>query len=262
MTPVRNSIRNRFQFSPNLIALIDIAAIGAWGILLLEYWLNQKLTLLIHPNYITLSVVTGFALLAIAAYRIWTLIQIRNSKQKLPTVEHLSILPPGIGSLLLLIVALCGLVITPQAFASQTALQRGVGEITTLSQIKPQSFRVTAKPEERTIIDWMRTLQVSPEPDNYKGQKVRVQGFVVHPKELSPQYFRVTRFIVTCCAADAYPVSFPVKLSQGDRNAYVPDTWLEIEGSMITETLDNKRQLVIQSRQIKPIPQPKNPYDY
>jgi uncharacterized repeat protein (TIGR03943 family) len=256
------SVRNRLQLSPNQIALIDIAAIGAWGILLLEYWLNQKLTLLIHPNYITLSVVTGFMLLAIAAYRIWTLVQLRRTKQKLPVVEHLSILPPGMGSVLLLGVAILGLVITPKAFASQTALQRGVGEITTLSQIKPQSFRVTVKPEERTIIDWMRTLQVSPEPDNYKGQKVRVQGFVVQPKELSAQYFRVTRFIVTCCAADAYPVSFPVKLTEGDRTAYAADTWLEIEGTMITETLENKRQLVIQSRQIKPIAQPKNPYDY
>jgi uncharacterized repeat protein (TIGR03943 family) len=257
------SVRNRLQLSPNLIALIDIAAIGAWGILLLEYWLNQKLTLLIHPNYITLSVVTGFMLLAIALYRLWTLVQLRRTKQKLPAVEHLSILPPGIGSVLLLLVAIFGLVITPQAFASQTALQRGVGEITTLSQIKPQTFRVSAKPEQRTIIDWMRILQVSPEPDNYKGQKVRVQGFVVQPKELSAQYFRVTRFIVTCCAADAYPVSFPVKLSPGtDRSAYSPDTWLEVEGTMITETLENKRQLVIQSRQIKTIPQPKNPYDY
>ena len=256
------SIRNRLQFSPHWIALIDIAAIAAWGVLLLDYWINQKLTLLIHPNYTPLSVTTGFLLIAIAVYRIWTLLQIRKSKQPLPVVEHLSILPPGIGSLLLLVVAILGLLITPKAFASQTALQRGVGDIVTLTQVKPQSFRVTAKPEQRTIIDWMRTLQVSPEPDLYNGQKVRVQGFVVHPKELSPEYFRITRFIVTCCAADAYPVSFPVKLSQGDRTSYSPDTWLEVEGTMLTETLDNKRQLVIQSRQIKPIPQPTNPYDY
>ena len=256
------SIRNRLQFSPHWIALIDIAAIAAWGVLLLDYWINQKLTLLIHPNYTPLSVTTGFLLIAIAVYRIWTLLQIRKSKQPLPAVEHLSILPPGIGSLLLLVVAILGLLITPKAFASQTALQRGVGDVVTLTQVKPQSFRVAAKPEQRTIIDWMRTLQVSPEPDLYNGQKVRVQGFVVHPKELSPEYFRITRFIVTCCAADAYPVSFPVKLSQGDRMSYSPDTWLEVEGTMLTETLDNKRQLIIQSRQIKPIPQPTNPYDY
>ena len=197
------SIRNRLQFSPHWIALIDIAAIAAWGVLLLDYWINQKLTLLIHPNYIPLSVTTGFLLIAIAVYRIWTLLQIRKSKQPLPAVEHLSILPPGIGSLLLLAVAILGLLITPKAFASQTALQRGVGDVVTLTQVKPQSFRVAAKPEQRTIIDWMRTLQVSPEPDLYNGQKVRVQGFVVHHKELPPEYFRITRFIVTCCAADA-----------------------------------------------------------
>ena len=135
------SIRNRLQFSPHSIALIDIAAIATWGILLLEYWIHQKLTLLIHPNYIPLSVITGFLLLAIAVYRIWTLLQIRKSKQPLPAVEHLSILPPGIGSLLLLIVAILGLVITPKAFASQTALQRGVGEVVTLpkSNLNPSA---------------------------------------------------------------------------------------------------------------------------
>ena len=255
-------LKQRLILSPGVIAAIDIAAIAAWGLLLLEYWINQKLTLLIHPNYIGLSVVAGVLLIAIAAYRTWTLLQLRRSKQKLPEVAHLNLLPPGVGSLLLLGVAILGLVITPQPFASQTAIQRGVGEIATLTQVKPQSFRVTVNPESRTIIDWQRTLQVSPEPDNYTGQKVKVKGFVVYPDDLPQNYFLVTRFIVTCCAADAYPVSFPVKLDQGDRSAYKLDSWVEVSGNMITETLDNKRQLVIQSRQIQSIDRPKNPYDY
>ncbi len=71
----------------------------------------------------------------------------------------------------------------------------------------------------------------------------------------------ISRFIITCCAADAYPVSLPVKLSQ-NRDAYKPDTWLEIEGQMTTETLVDKRQLVIEAKSLKEIPGFKNPYDY
>jgi uncharacterized repeat protein (TIGR03943 family) len=67
--------------------------------------------------------------------------------------------------------------------------------------------------------------------------------------------------VITCCAADAYPVSLPVKLTQS-RDTYKPDSWLEIEGQMITESLAGKRQLVIEAKSIKGIDEPKNPYDY
>ncbi|MDP8965447.1 MAG: TIGR03943 family protein, partial [Cyanobacteriota bacterium] len=48
---------------PNLqnffLPLLDIFALAAWGILLLKYWLNNELNLLIHPNYFWMVVVTG-----------------------------------------------------------------------------------------------------------------------------------------------------------------------------------------------------------
>ncbi|MBD0388564.1 MAG: TIGR03943 family protein, partial [Nostoc sp. C3-bin3] len=41
------------------------------------------------------------------------------------------------------------------------------------------------------------------------------------------------------------------------------DTWLEVEGKMITETLKGKRQLVIEaSPRPKTITKPANPYYY
>lgn len=42
---------------------LDILAITAWGVLLLQYWLTGKLGLLIHPRYFGLTTVTGFVLL-------------------------------------------------------------------------------------------------------------------------------------------------------------------------------------------------------
>lgn len=162
----------------------------------------------------------------------------------------------------MLIMAIAGLVFTPQAFASQTALDRGVAETIPYTRVKPQAFRTASRSEDKNLIDWIRSLQVYPEPDAYAGQKARIQGFVVYPPKLSEQYFLLTRFAITCCAADAYPVSLPVKLTTGDRKAYAPDAWLEVEGQMITETLDGRRQLTLQANTLKPVPQPKNPYDY
>jgi uncharacterized repeat protein (TIGR03943 family) len=249
---------------PNfLLPWLDIFAIGAWGVMMLKYWITGKLYLLIHPDFFWLVVVAGVSFLALSFIKLCELI-IRRWKQpnvRMPAVQHFSFFPPGWGAVLLLITAILGLLITPQVFASQTALDRGVTDTLTATRSQPQSFRSAKKSEDRSLIDWVRTLSVYPEPDEYTGQKAKVQGFVIHPPNLPPQYLMISRFVLTCCAADAYPVGLPVKLSQ-TRQAYPPDTWLEIEGKMITETLENHRQLVIESSAIKTIPKPKNPYEY
>lgn len=131
----------------------------------------------------------------------------------------------------------------------------------TLTRVKPQAFRATSNTEDKSIIDWIRTLTVYPEPDAYVGQKAKVQGFVIHPPNLPNQYLLISRFIITCCAADVYPVGLPVKLPK-NRDAYKPDSWLEIAGEMTTETLAGKRQLTLAAESIKSIDEPKDPYDY
>ena len=175
--------------------------------------------------------------------------------------QHITLFPPGWSTALLLGTAILGLLITPSVFSSQTALDRGVTDSLLMTRSKPQEFQIAKKPEERSLIDWVRTLNVYPEPDAYTGQKAKVQGFVVHPKEMPDNYMIISRFILTCCAADAYPVGLPVKLSTS-RSEYKPDSWLEVEGQMITEIIGDKRQLTIEANSLKPIPQPKNPYDY
>jgi len=165
-----------------------------------------------------------------------------------------------------------GFAIEPTVFASDKAIQRQVtdfvplagqsqrGDLTDVTKLEPQSFNTKNKPEDRSLIGWVRTLTVYPEPDAYAGQPVNVQGFVIHPRELPEEYLLLSRFIITCCAADVYPVGLPVKLTK-NRSAYPPDTWLEIQGVMMTEKFGDRRQLTIQASSIKEIPKPDNPYD-
>jgi uncharacterized membrane protein YcgQ (UPF0703/DUF1980 family) len=58
-----------------------------------------------------------------------------------------------------------------------------------------------------------------------------------------------------------------------NRSAYPPDTWLAVEGEMISETLSHnremmnetapaERQLVLAARSIEVIPTPADPYAY
>ncbi|MBW4635596.1 MAG: TIGR03943 family protein [Iphinoe sp. HA4291-MV1] len=242
-----------------LLPWLDVLAITAWGILILKYWLTNKLNLLIHPDYFWLVIAGAIGLITIGFFKTLQLLQRR--REMTPNVQHLTVFPPGWSSALLLTTAILGLIITPRVFASQTALQRGVTDLVGATRAQPQAFRASIRPEERTLVDWVRTLNVYPEPDAYTGQKVKVQGFVIHPPDLGKEYLFLARFVLTCCAADAYPVGLPVKLKE-TRDKYPPDTWLEVEGQMVTENLANKRQLTIDATSLNKIPQPKNPYTY
>ncbi|OCQ92125.1 TIGR03943 family protein [Oscillatoriales cyanobacterium USR001] len=267
------------RFSTPLLLLryshwLDAIAILAWGILLLKYWITGKLNILIHPNYFGLTLAAGIALIAIGSLKIYELYQIEQQRKtvrqlqvieatKIDPAQHITLFPPAWSSILLSIVAAIGLIITPKTFSSQTALERGITESLPLTRMQPQEFRNIAKPEQRSLIEWVRILNFNPEPDSYNGQKVKVQGFVIHPPSLSTEYIWIARFVITCCAADAYPIGLPVKLQLGQNRAIFPaDSWLEIEGEMITEELQGKRKLVINSSSLKPIPEPKNPYNY
>lgn len=258
--------RQRPSLQNVLPSLLDIFALGSWGVMLIYYWVSNKLNLLIHPNFFGLVVATGCLLLILAAMRVLQLMDQLSARTSgngpiLPMAQHISWFPPGWSSALLIATAILGLVIEPKVFTSQIAIQRGVTESLNMTRVQPQSFTSASNPEERSLIEWIRTLSVYPEPDEYAGQKVNVQGFVVYPPGLSSQYLLVTRFVITCCAADAYPVSLPVKLP-GNRDSYQPDTWIDVKGQMITETLKDRRQLVIEATEVKEIPEPEDPYYY
>jgi putative membrane protein len=255
---------------------LDVLALLTWGALLLKYWITGQLKLLIHPNYFGLVFVTSIVLLILGIFRTGQLIlKPRNStldSTQSETLGHITLLPYSWGSGLLLATALMGLAIAPGVLSSQTALQRGITESLPEVRFQTQTFRATVKPEERSLIDWVRTLNAYPEPEAYAGQKAKVTGFVVHLPQLPDNYFLLCRFVITCCAVDAYPIGIPVKV-ETSRTAYPPDTWLEIEGEMTPETLpiDNtnlaqtgsdRRQLVISARSLQKIPTPADPYDY
>jgi putative membrane protein len=256
--------RNNYQF----IQILSILAILAWGILLLKYAITGQYQLLIHPNYFALMLLTSILLLTIGILK-----TIQLQKTPLETKDneqHLTLFPPGIGSSLLLITAIAGLIIPPTVLSSQTALQRGVTETLPLTRYQPQTFVTQTKPEERSLIQWVRTLNAYPEPDAYKGQTAKITGFVIQLPELPDNYLLLSRFVLTCCAVDAYPVFIPIELPK-DTQQYPSDTWLEIEGTMTTNNLkirdrydtpQAKRRLVLKASKITQIPTPKNPYSY
>lgn len=246
----------RWLTSAALLPWLDCLSLAAWGVLLLVYWLRGDLNVLIHPAYQALTIFTAIAFLVMAIARGWQL----KSRQPYPQASHSALLPRRFSLALLLLVALVGFLVPPKVFANDLARDLSLDELTGYSRSRPQAFRGNQRPEERTITDWVRTLNVYPEPSAYVGQRVNVKGFVMHPSELPSDYLLIARFTLTCCAADAYPVGLPVKL-EGDRSQYPVDQWLSIQGVVESQTLDGKPQVVIVPRNIERVSAPSNPYD-
>lgn len=252
-------------FVPSLDAITFLT----WGALLFKYWLSGEIQLLIHPNYVGLVVATGGILLILGLIKLFQIYRDKTENSQETVVQHITLLPVGWSTFFLLGTAILGLLIPPKVLGSDIALQRGIRETLPLTQTEPQAFRVSVQPQERSLIDWIKTINTYPEPDAYEGEKVKVRGFVIQKEKLPDNYFLVAQFVITCCAIDAYPVALPVKLADSQQG-YPADTWLEIEGTMISANLvsiitddqshESKRQVVIRAEQVTEIPTPRNPY--
>lgn len=269
--PVQSQARRRSSVRLPWRDILDALALGTWSAMLFRYWFGGKLLLLLHPDYAWLSNSAAIVLLFLTSFIVLGVLkrlfqrrsQVKPSASAAAAEGHITLLPPSLSSAVLLGVAVFGLIYTPRAFSSQTAAQRGISETLTLTRAQPQQFVRAASPEERTVIDWIRLVNVYPEPDEYAGEPVDVKGFVIHPEGWGEDYLMVSRFVLTCCAADAYPVGLPVKLPEGtSRQSYPVDSWLEIKGEMVTDTLDDRRQVTIAPTDLETIEEPKNPYEY
>ncbi|HEY7874603.1 MAG TPA: TIGR03943 family protein [Actinomycetota bacterium] len=89
-----------------------------------------------------------------------------------------------------------------------------------------------------------------------EGSPITLTGFVTHGDGTPEGGFTLTRFSISCCAADAVPYSVPIEASQ--RANYGDDTWLRVSGTL---HLAGDRY-VLRPRMIEPVPEPQDPYIY
>ena len=63
-----------------------------------------------------------------------------------------------------------------------------------------------------------------------EGMEIELTGFVTHGGDLPAGTFGLTRFQVSCCAADAVPYTVPVVADPGSRG---DDEWLRVTGRLV-----------------------------
>jgi uncharacterized repeat protein (TIGR03943 family) len=74
--------------------------------------------------------------------------------------------------------------------------------------------------------------------EQVKGRKVQLFGFVAHDAKAPGGYF-LTRFVIACCAADAFPVQVVLR---GSLPPLPDDTWVTVTGTWHATTVEPDSQ--------------------
>jgi uncharacterized repeat protein (TIGR03943 family) len=87
---------------------------------------------------------------------------------------------------------------------------------------------------------------------------VDLTGFVSDGEGGPEGTFALSRFYVSCCAADAIPYTAAVDPEEAGVGAYDRDTWLHVEGVLERRGDD----IVVVAEAIEPADEPDDPYLY
>lgn len=156
-----------------------------------------------------------------------------------PVLAVFLVAPPALGS---------DSVVRTEARAPQTAAGRDAAMFPPLPPGEVVPMRVTDF-VTRAGWDGNHTLD---------GRTVSLSGFVVH----SGASTMLARMVISCCAADAYPVT--VRLT-GDTAAKFPsDSWVEATGQVVpgTATERNRYTPDLTVATVRPVKAPGDPYEY
>jgi len=158
----------------------------------------------------------------------------------------------GLGMLLLISPVLAVLMVPGADLGALAASRRNVaGGIASVSAVIPE-------PDAEREVQFLdihyanQSQQYAAAMGIVEGLELKLTGFVTHPSGLEGGPFALTRFYVSCCAADAIPYSVTV----GGTSDYPDDTWLNVSG-FLTQ-IDGR--FVLSPKSIEKVSKPKDPY--
>lgn len=250
-TPHRHRGRIRMQWGPTLqmVLLIGLGAmlvvkVATGGILLYVNGVYTRLILAAGIAFIILGYIAGL--------RWFT--QQRDDAHATGRIEAL-------GYAMLAVPLLLGLLLPAHPLGSAAVASRlnttssgpnASGRLKAISQLDTASDRWT-------LLDWTAAIAQIPDVHTLVGKPVTLVGFVAEGNSgLGSGYFTVARFVIVCCVADGNAVTLPVRWEPPLKR----DTWVQIVGTLATDTVDGKATPYIAATSVENVPQPSQPYLY
>jgi uncharacterized repeat protein (TIGR03943 family) len=246
--------------------LKSIALVGL-GLFLFSRLVNGSVYFYINQRFVflTLLAAAGFILVGASLYRRPTHSHPHNSEDGNDHDHDHDHHNHGnltwFGLLIVLLPLVLGWLVPPKPLGASAFSNREIN-VGNLQSVAPpgNNERMGLISGEKNIVDWLIDIHNSQSPDDLRGQKVHVIGFVYRDERFEASQLLVGRFIVSCCVADASPVGLVV---QGEETAdFEDDQWIEIHGHFETGIFDGEETPILIIDSIEAIEPPSQPYLY
>jgi uncharacterized repeat protein (TIGR03943 family) len=234
---------------------LQVFILAGLCLFLLLKLLSGKLSLYINTRFLPLTVF-GIVLLGIMAL---TLLRYRMAGDNHEDQVHHDHRTASLSGLMILALPLViGILIPSRPLDAAAAATRGMNVSAPLVGASSTSHQFEAAADTRNILDWIRIFNSATDLSPYLGQAARVTGFVYHDPRLPANQFIVSRFVITCCAADASAIGMIVTWDNG--NALKESTWVEVKGPVQASQLGGQPIPLIKAVLVQPVEQPDQPY--
>ncbi len=97
-------------------------------------------------------------------------------------------------------------------------------------------------------------LELIKNAEQFNGKRVAAEGMVYRGGHSDRNRFRLFRFVIVCCAADALPLVILVKSKIAEK--FDNDDWVRVEGIFSFETVNSRQVSSIAADSVRPIPAP------
>mgnify|MGYP002713067449 CR=1 FL=1 len=235
--------------SPRLYRILQSLMLVGLGAFLAVKIVSGSLTLYINQRFVTLTSV-GVLLLTIMVLALLKRIYDDHTNS-----EHIHAAPEGLA--LLLIPVLMGVLLPARPLDAAAVASKGITVNAPLISAYADGAQFEAASTQRNILDWIRIISYESDLSPYLGQQAKVTGFVYYPDGLPQGQFFISRFVVTCCAADGFALGVPV---EWNGQVFEENDWVIVEGPVqVTEWNGEKIPLII-AESVQLTDEPEQPY--
>ncbi len=233
-----------------------LALIGL-GLFLYSRFISGNLLYYINVRFVWLTLLAAVGLIAVgASYRYYS-----GHTHTHDHAGHDHGQLTWFGLLLVMLPVILGLLVPPRPLGAAAMSSRDVSAEALTSAAGPGRNEILAKPKgDKNVYDWLVEFRMVNDPAAFTGQEARLTGFVYRDERLNGDEFMVSRFVISCCAADAAPLGLLVKWPEA--GSLAEDQWVEVKGQFDLGRFDGEEMPVLIAESISPIETPAQPYLY
>ena len=215
----------------------------------LLWYINQRFVILTYIGIIFLGVLVQSLFRAV-----------RESREQQAEEHDHDHAPSPMNLWIMLLPLLIGILIPAKPLDASAVSAKGLTTSSALISSDSSTRLLETASEQRNVLDWVKLFYFENDLTPFIGQQASVLGFVYHSEDLPQGHFFVSRFILSCCAADGYAVG--VIVESPEAASLEKDTWVQVSGPVDVLSFNGQASPLIHAQEIELVSQPEQPYLY